>query len=53
MFMDNPCIIDDVPLIVNDSNLAATINPDQFAPGGIPGIYGYIEFVTAADNIKM
>lgn len=51
-FMDNPCIIDDVPLIVNGSNLAATINPDWFAPDGIPGIYGYIEFVTPADNIK-
>ncbi len=50
-YEDSPCIIDDVPLIVNQTGLEATINPDWIV-SDIPGIYGYIEFVTPADNIK-
>lgn len=50
-YEDSPCVIDDIPLIANDANLRVTINPNWIV-SDIPGIYGYIEFVTPADNIK-
>lgn len=50
-FEDNPCVIDDYPLTPSDSGLTVAINPDWFI-NDTPGIYGYIEFVTPADNIK-
>lgn len=53
--IDSPCFIDDITLAI-DGTFGGAVKIDKSMWSGNssanPGIYGYIEFVTPADNIK-
>ena len=52
-YSDNPCMIDDIPLVINAALLEVFLKKEWFVVDDLlPHIYGYIEFVTPADNIK-
>ena len=52
-YSDNPCMIDDIPLVINAALLEVFLKKEWFVVDDLlPHIYGYFEFVTPADNIK-
>lgn len=55
VFLDNPCVMDDLQLMKDDgvgAGVKIIYDARWSNEGYTPGIYGYIEFVTAASNMK-